>query len=295
MLPTFLICGAAKSGTTSLWKYVSSHPEVGVAPLKEPNFFSKVIHDGYQNNSRNSRISGQYWRGIYWYENLFRHCSSAKAVGEASVQYMTDVDAPKLISEVLPHVRLIFLLRDPIDRLISQYWQEVRDKQPLPSVEEMITNKHPALQRYIDISSYHIHLERFLRIFPRDQILVYLLDDLKNNPEYLIQNIYLNIGVNDNYLPSNLGVRYHKSYKVKWLWLQQFGSWLNWQWMSKNKKPWPNAVVKAGEMFMNLNRYPTSSPYLKIDNYQYLYRKLQPAIVYVEKYLSRSLPNWHSY
>ena len=109
MLPTFIIAGAAKSGTTALHEVLNSHPEICMSWMKGPTYFTEEA----------SRSTHQ--RGKEWYERLFSECVNAQAIGEVSPFYMTGMDAPELIYGTVPKVKLLFVLRNPIDRLYSYY------------------------------------------------------------------------------------------------------------------------------------------------------------------------------
>jgi hypothetical protein len=115
MLPDFIIAGAQRAGTTSLYRYLAGHPAVVPASRKEVHFFDLAYH-----------------RGLWWYRAHFplrtRRTASGAAVrtGEASPYYMFHPHAPRRIAAALPRVKLVVLLRNPIDRAFSQYHHEVR-------------------------------------------------------------------------------------------------------------------------------------------------------------------------
>ena len=127
VLPNFLLIGAAKAGTTSLWSYLAQHPEVYLPENKEPNYFAfadaqpncvgpapaHVIHELLL------KFSVTTWPE---YLALFQGRTDQKAVGEASVRYLYVPEAAARIHERLPEVRLIAVLREPVSRLYSHYW-----------------------------------------------------------------------------------------------------------------------------------------------------------------------------
>src|SRR2546425_12046 len=113
--PTFLVIGAMRAGTTTLWHQLRSHPEVHMPALKEPGFFA---------------AEHNWHRGLGWYQRLFENARGASAVGEASTCYSDAVNSPGVpqrLAKVLPDVRLIYLLRHPVDRLLSEHqWASSR-------------------------------------------------------------------------------------------------------------------------------------------------------------------------
>jgi len=111
--PNFFIVGAPRAGTTSLYFYLKQVPEVYLSPVKEPNYFSiRVIPaDHYLLPIRNKSN----------YLRLFEGVKDEIVIGEASPSYLEDPEAPKLIHQVVPHAKIIILLRDPVERAFSHY------------------------------------------------------------------------------------------------------------------------------------------------------------------------------
>src|SRR5688572_24468381 len=109
MLPNFFIIGAMKAGTTSLWQYLRRHPEIFMSKLKEPGYFTEEL---------------RWDQGIEWYRSLFDDAGSARAVGEASTSYTKwprFAGIPARMHALVPEARLIYLVRDPGDRIRSHY------------------------------------------------------------------------------------------------------------------------------------------------------------------------------
>jgi Sulfotransferase domain len=184
MLPTFLVIGAMKSGTTTLWWYLREHPEVFMAMPKEPNFFNDHWH-----------------RGVGWYERLFAAAGDARARGEASVRYTSyprDPEVPARIAAVVPGVRLVFVVRDPVARMRSHYQHEVaalRERRPI----EQALREDPA---YLDRSRYGVQVERYLAHFPREQLLILRAEDLFQAPDKVLPRVYGFLGVDPAWRPA---------------------------------------------------------------------------------------------
>ena len=110
-LPTFLIIGAMRAGTTTLWGHLRSHPDVFMPEPKELSFFTKEFN---------------WHQGRDWYSRFFEQAGNAVAVGEASVHYSDASFFPgvaKRIARVVPTVRLVYLMRDPVERTVSDYYR----------------------------------------------------------------------------------------------------------------------------------------------------------------------------
>lgn len=160
-LPNFLIIGAMKAGSTSLYNYLREHPHVFMTSYKEPEFF----------------VAEKNWkRGVRWYEGLFVGAGDALAVGEASTSYTKFTEyrgVPERIASVLPDARLIYILRHPVDRIRSMYEHMVitgRERRP---IDEAVTD-----DIYVGPSLYAENISRYLEFFPREQLHVGLTDDL---------------------------------------------------------------------------------------------------------------------
>jgi Sulfotransferase domain len=161
--PDFLIVGAMKAGTTSLSSWLGSQPEVFVPPIKEPNFFS----------------DDRVWnKGLGWYRGLFDEAEPDRMGGEASVAY-TDLVGSKVaatrIAQVLPDVKLVLVIRNPVDRLRSHYRHEVlrgRERRPLGEVL-----RDPS-SPYVERSRYFACFEPFAERFHRPRMCVLRFEDL---------------------------------------------------------------------------------------------------------------------
>ena len=187
MLPSFLLIGAMKSGTTTLWWYLREHPDVFMAMPKEPNFFNDHWH-----------------RGVGWYERLFAGAGAARARGEASVRYTSypdDPECPSRIASVLPEARLLFVVREPVARMRSHYLHEVaalRERLPI----EQALRQNPI---YLDRSRYATQLERYLDHFPREQLLLLRAEDLFRAPALVLPGVYGFLGVDPSFRPAGPG------------------------------------------------------------------------------------------
>lgn len=171
LTPTFVIPGAAKSGTSYLVTILERHPDIFVLNVKEPCYYSK------------NPVKGTYKKGPDHYQAYFTGYQGQKHIGEASQVYMVDKDSPKLMKRHIPHVKVVFIFRNPVDRMYSHYWQAIKMGQDLPAFEELVMRRrtHWARKLFVNYSTYNIHLERYLRFFGWDQILALIYDDLKED------------------------------------------------------------------------------------------------------------------
>lgn len=220
--PNFLVIGAAKCGTTSLYHYLKSHPEVYMSPIKEPNYFSTDINpenfsQQYKDIERRKRLNleeyvkgdmkrevwGYFVRARHHYTGLFKNVSNEKAVGEISNSYLFSKEAAVNIKNTLPSVKLIAILRNPVERMYSHYIANLRDgKTYKPFRQEVEEDYHQPVKGwytthcYVEMGLYYDQVKRFVDTFPKEQLRIYLYDDLKNNPEALLKDICMYLGIN---------------------------------------------------------------------------------------------------
>jgi hypothetical protein len=188
-LPNFLIIGAAKAGTTSLYEHFRSHPDIFMPRLKEPRFFC------YAGAGGDDRLKFPV-QSLAEYEALFEAGADAAARGEASVHYLRDPEAPRRIRETLPGVKLIASLRDPVDRAFSVHQMNQRN-QGAPDTPFARALTQDQTLHY----PYHDSLQRYFDLFPREDIRVILLEDLENGPRRTVRGLFEFLGVDPDFVP----------------------------------------------------------------------------------------------
>lgn len=195
-LPDFIIAGAQKSGTTSLYNYLIQHPDVKPSLFKEVHFFDV-----------------NYSQGINWYRAFFPECSEespAQITGEASPYYMFHPLVADRMQEQIPEVKLLFLLRDPIERAYSHYQHNRRKgREPLSFYQavnreekRLKGEKYRVQQGTGNVSLAHRHysyksrgryleqIERFDQKFDRDQMLVLFSQELLSRPDETMEKVF---------------------------------------------------------------------------------------------------------
>jgi len=182
--PTFLVLGAPKCGTTSVYYYLKQHPDVYLC-RKEVHFFA---HEDplYQD------ITVQTWKD---YLSLFDDAEDATAIGEVAVRYLYSETAFQKIKQYLPEGKLMIFLRDPVDRAFSHFLMRFRtggmvaEEGNIPSENE-IRKKFSLKSDYVDRSLYYKHIEKFYYEFSEENISVFLLEDMKMRPKKTIKEIF---------------------------------------------------------------------------------------------------------
>ena len=183
MLPNLLIIGAMKCATTSLHYYLDRHPEIAMSSQKELDFFIDKLN---------------WKRGLDWYQSWFR--SNARIRGEASPKYTSFPlfrGVAKRMYETLPDARLIYMVRDPLDRIISNYRFDIADgyqSLPLATLLEDLEDNP-----YVVRSQYNRQVREFLRFYPLEQILIMSQESLRSEREKSLERVFRFLGVDPEF------------------------------------------------------------------------------------------------
>jgi hypothetical protein len=220
MLPNFFIIGAMKAGTTTLYNYLRTHPDIYMCPEKEPHFFS---------------VDSNWAKGSGWYASLYSGRRKQKAIGDASVTYMRYPQFPNVparIYQTLPDARLICILRNPVARIYSHYSHLYREGLEERSLENALTAKRGELpgrleipplvdlasndplakvNEYIAFSLYWRQIQHYLQYFPPEQLLVILFEEMVENPITTLKSVYNFLEIDDSIQPKEVDQAFNKS------------------------------------------------------------------------------------
>jgi hypothetical protein len=177
--PDFIVIGAMKSATTTLHEQLARQPGLFMSRPKEPNFFSD---------------NENYTRGWKWYSSLFRPAKGTDLCGESSTHYSKLPTYPRTVDRMmrdLPRLKLLYLMRHPIDRLISQYVHEITTGRITTGIGEAV-DQHPEL---IDYSRYSMQLQPYLDAYGFENILPVFFSRLVNHSQAEFERIgrFLNL------------------------------------------------------------------------------------------------------
>ncbi|EPZ44556.1 hypothetical protein N007_10785 [Alicyclobacillus acidoterrestris ATCC 49025] len=149
LLPNFLVIGAAKAGTTALYRYLSQHPEVFMPSIKEPNYFALANREVRFQGPGDDRTNRSSITRFADYQALFDEADGYQAVGEASPMYLYTADAANRIHDLIPNVKLIVILRDPVERAHSAYLHLRRDeREPLANFADAIAAEEERIAKH---------------------------------------------------------------------------------------------------------------------------------------------------
>lgn len=194
-LPTFIVIGAMKAGTTSLYHYLRDHDQIFMSRIKELDFF----------------VTESNWsRGMSWYRHQFSGAGDALARGEASTLYTKFPEyqgVPERIARTLPDVQLIYVVRDPIVRLRSHYQHRVMTgAETAPPEVALLENP-----TYVTTSKYAMQLERYLDHFPREQVLIVRSESLRTERQATVREVYDFLGVDSSRIPAAIETEFYRT------------------------------------------------------------------------------------
>ncbi|MGF1541556.1 MAG: sulfotransferase [Pleurocapsa sp.] len=188
--PDFIIIGAGKCGTTSIYNYLDQHPQIALCPAKETYFFVPEP----------VRSKLKPWGAITEiedYSNLFKGVASDCVVGEISTTYYQYAESAKLISQTLPQTKIIAILRNPATRAFSDYQMHYRKGNEQQDFQEILSPDN----RFIKPGFYYAELVPFFEVFDRQQIKIFLFEDLIENPQKMMIELFDFIQVDAKFIP----------------------------------------------------------------------------------------------
>ncbi len=280
MKPTYIGIGAQKCASSWLHEMLAEHPDVCVGAEKEIDFFSYHFDHGYQ-----------------WYERQFETCDAAQVVGEISPSYFCGPVVPQRVQSYSPEIKIILSLRNPVQRALSNHRHEVRVGHvngPDLSFEAGLANN----PMYVEQGLYATHLKRWLQYFPREQILIVLMDDVESVPLDVARKVYQFVGADPDYRPANIAMHFNRSYANRSRLLRTVKDsvyklsrmpWLSWLWTFATK-------LGLRKMYRGINQVASQEviPAPGQEVLTYLDKIFAPEIVELEQLLGRSLEAWRT-
>jgi len=215
--PNFIVIGGQKCATTWLFKLMVQHPQIYIPKCKEVNFYNKTFN---------------YGKGIEWYRNQYVGYGGERAIGECTPNYLWTTSDPEdltesnrtenipaLVQQDYPNMRLIAVLREPVDRAISAFYHHLRARYFPPNTHILdVCTKRGILS----MGYYDTDLRNWFRYFPRNQFLILFYDDVKKNPFQVIKQIFRFLEVDTNFVPQHINSRYNIRYGSTYLYLHYY-------------------------------------------------------------------------
>ncbi len=191
--PTFVVAGTQKAATTWLYECFNEHPEIFVPQTKELHFFCDP------DDCRKSR----YGQGLDWYRSLFPEDGGYRVAGELSIDYMYYSYVCKRLHEINPDMKIIIALRDPVERAYSAYWMGRRHNPEMPEFAAFLSSD----SEYVARGFYHRQIQRYLDLFPAQNIKIMIYEDLLKDPVRYLVEIFDFLEVGNQFRPPSLNQR----------------------------------------------------------------------------------------
>lgn len=184
--PRFIVIGAIKAATTWIQARLQDNPAIYM-PDPEPHYFSS-----------------EFDRGEDWYRGFFAdRPEGVQLIGEKSADYLAHPLAAQRIARALPQTRLVLQLRNPVERAYSDYKMLYRRGTVKGPPEEYLRSLDNPYPRFLEYGLYARHLARWYDLFPREQILIYLYEDVAEQPQRIVEAVSRHIGITPVFRPEN--------------------------------------------------------------------------------------------
>jgi Sulfotransferase domain len=193
-LPNLIVIGAQKCGTSGLHFYLGLHPEVSVSEPKELNFF----------------IAERNWpRGLDWYRSRLDPDAAVRVDASPNyTAYPQHKEVPERMAATLPDARLVYIVRDPIERIAAHWVHNYSKGRHHGALAETILKPKTS---YIDRSRYAMQLDRFLALYPREQLLVLENEDLRHRRAETLRKVFEFAGADPSFKDRRFASERHKT------------------------------------------------------------------------------------
>jgi len=298
-LPNFLIVGAAKSGTTSLFYYLNQHPEIFIPKRKECRFFSSITEDLNGPGDKPFSDVSSVMKTLDEYKSLFLGVTNEKAIGEITPDNLYYYkNSIKNIKNVLgSDIRIIIILRNPIERAFSNYLHHIRDGIETLSFEDALQQENERKKKkwwfsyhIASMGFYYKQVKAYLENFSK--VKIYLFDDLKKDALTLTKNIYDFLEVDSSFTP-DISFTYNVTGipKNKFIYvfltkpnlLKSFIKPIVTPFLSKKKRK----ILMQDLKIKNLEK-----PKMKPETHEYLKNLYREDISRLEDLINRDLSHW---
>lgn len=295
-LPNFIVIGSSKCGTTSLHAYLSMHPEIYLPKQKELHFFQD-----------DKAAWGTWSRGLAWYSSMFSGSSAYLARGECSPGYshedQSEIAARKMYA-TLPLTKIVYMIRDPIERVRSHYIEEVANRH-LPediTLNEIISAgadgediANHFFRVIIQSTLYHRQLKRYLSYFPLINIHVIVLEDLVADPSGELKKLFEFLGVYQDFTPPNIANIYNAGADKRIRVYNPTAFFRRWPGYEGFSKIFPDLVRNKYRQVISMPVNKEKNCSISPENLQFLQSLFKDDVSDLSKLLGHDFSKWSSY
>lgn len=244
MKPNFLVIGAPKAGTTSLCFYLAQHPDIFVSDPKEPHFFCD---------------DQVYERGIEWYESLFEPGRDFSLRGEGTPFYSLTNTFPNVLPRIQQHLdnlKLVYMVRHPIERMESYYSQEIHNGYRVGDFCDAVRDR----SHYVDGSLYHLQYTRYQEVFGAENIRVVFFEDFRRDTMATVKSTMRFLGADDSRWEGDVTAKNsrhtHRQDTIALQWIRQLPGF---SWIERHRQAiLPQRIRSA--LKKHLRRSPKAMP-----------------------------------
>jgi hypothetical protein len=220
-LPNFVVIGAPKCGTTSLYYYLGRHPDVYLPRRKELHYFSSEQMVRLVGGPGDAYIVSMICRTRKDYESFYSGVQDERAIGDISPSYFYFPEASERIRDELGSPRIVVLVRDPIEKAFSQYMHLIRDNREtleffdaLKAEGQRIAEGWAALWRYAESSIYTPRIQKYLDVFGEDRVRIIRFEELTSSRHATLEELFRFLEVDPGFRP-DVSMTYNRSGKPR--------------------------------------------------------------------------------
>jgi len=271
----FIGAGFSRCGTTWLYRCLKEHPEICMSEPKETNFF--------QLEKPESKLGH--------YSKFFLKCKKNQIKGEVNPSYATNEGARKKIKKVNPNIKILFIIRTPIERSISQYLYGNKY-----SKEKKINiNEKELKEKWGNKQHYYKYLKIWYNTFPKENIYIINLDEVEDKPRKTLENLYSFLEVDKNFIPSLINQKENKIHKYYFPKTHKLLKKIN---KKIKKSPFLIKLIntlslnKLAQKISKLNRKEIEKPEISKKTRNYLKNQFKDEIIKLEELTGKDLSSW---
>lgn len=281
----FVGIGAPKAGTTQIAELLAAHPDLCLSEPKEIHYFNERMAYIHPPGNKNHE------KDLTWYAKHFEHCRTNSLKGEFSTGYMYDVAAAENIKRLYPNIKIIACLRHPAERAYSQYVMfRYYFQKENREFDKLIYEQ----DEFVEKSLYYKQLKRYFDIFPKEQILVLTLGEIKKSQKETIQKVYNFLGVDADFIPPNLGKKANAAKASKFTFISTLMGWFAALMVTLRLSKVLHFLKEKGlkRLVMRLNSSKIDYPPMSPESRAFILEKTTPDVVKLEELLGRDFGEW---
>ena len=281
----FVGIGAPKAGTTWLGHMLEDHPQLCMSVPKEVHYFNDRL------TYRNTVFGQNFPKGLSWYQMHFKHCKPGTLKGEITPRYCNDPVVPQRIKDLNPEVKIFYCLRHPVERIEShynfaKYFVGKEDRTFEQAIKEEI--------EFVEMSSYYMHIARYLEYFRKEQIMLIWFEDIRDHPERLLEDVYRFLGVDPTFRPKRMHEKSNPGRVSKSSKLQNHIRRINHKLISMGLSKWVKLIKQAGigNLVMRFNSKPLQKEKISPELRAWVIDQVRDDVQKLQAWSGRDLSHW---